>query len=322
MINPLGRLKNLVLPGSREKTSPKTVTTGGLKPRADGFEISDKKSLAQNQPDRAKLRLLTKQKGKSSGQASQFSSSSERGTVTSTGSPAGQKSRKAVAMAMIGLSVAGAIGGVMVPMPSYAGEQVQQVSYQDQQQVQNRGYETGAGEKMTWTDQEAPSGQMAQQAASMGVSSEMVKHFGNIKQGPQRIKSLLQDVSSNYQSANQRQKDFLYKGFNGKTSVLFVTVSHRDAFIKGEAMGKNIFPMIQEKIDKGINDGKLTLNDANNLKKQVQWASKLTPQERQVVAEAFTSLYKRRPVPHICIKPITAEPAGLFFISARVSPPG
>ncbi len=287
MINSLGRLKNLVTSSVRSKFTSSETHEKSFEPLTDGFVVSGD-SCKNHQNDMTRMKIL---KGSSGRIIKEKTTGS---TISGNTGSIKDKTAKVAGYIMLGLSVAGAVGGAMAPIQCNAGGTIQHATHTSTEQNDNRSYDTSSrGASMTWDEDSGQNSPLFASAQSAGVSSEVISHFQNSESGPGKMQNLLDEVHQNFGSISQRQKDFLSDGFNGKTRILFVTVSHRDAFVKGEAVGKNIFPMIQDKIDQGMNDGKLTLSEANELRDQVQRAEDMTPRERQLVAEAFTGLYNR-----------------------------
>jgi hypothetical protein len=128
----------------------------------------------------------------------------------------------------------------------------------------------------------------AQQSTSLlqsyGLSAEASQA---ILKDPELVKSLQtlpQPVVQRYQGLNSNQKRVLGQELAGKTRLGLIVVQHREAFVKGTAMGMDAFPRMIDTLQSRVEKGHLTAAEGAPLIEAVEQMRSLTPAQRDSVA--------------------------------------
>lgn len=90
---------------------------------------------------------------------------------------------------------------------------------------------------------------MVKLARAYGLKTEVLEQSGNGEQFADLLKILTPNMRHMYQAMNAPQKKALLDGLHGSSGFLFVRVSNRDAFVRGEAAGHHIFAEMQRALD-------------------------------------------------------------------------
>lgn len=85
-------------------------------------------------------------------------------------------------------------------------------------------------------------------------------------------------------------KTLMAKQINSNTKFLGITiVNHRNAFIKGEAFGKNVFDFVTGKVDAQVQEGKLKPDQAHHARYFLQLCKELTANQRESLVRIITT---------------------------------
>lgn len=114
-----------------------------------------------------------------------------------------------------------------------------------------------------------------------GIGEDAWKKLGEDISFKATILSMPEDVVSLYKLMPLDDKKEMNKELHGKTTVLFWTVDHKEAFIKGTAMGRNTFDEMANSIDEDVRKKKLTKEEADVRKGAIGLFRTLTPDQRR-----------------------------------------
>lgn len=92
------------------------------------------------------------------------------------------------------------------------------------------------------------------------------------------------DVMQRYGDMNANQRQAMVRHLSGSTRIAFVTINHKDAFIKGTAMGVDAFPKMKEQLDDDVTDGRLKSSEAEQLKSTLDRVKELSQDQRSTIA--------------------------------------
>ncbi len=97
------------------------------------------------------------------------------------------------------------------------------------------------------------------------------------------FRKLPPQVSGRYGQLSPQVRQQLYQQLNGSTWG----VSHRDAFVRGSAMGMDTFKMMGDKLKKAAAEGKISQREAEQLQQDMGRLRALTPEQRTLVADVI-----------------------------------
>lgn len=114
---------------------------------------------------------------------------------------------------------------------------------------------------------------------SVSVDRDSI-HISNFRKLPPQAQQFHSQMS-------QAVKQFLDKELKSSSKVLagVVTINHRTAFIRGRAVGKNVFDFLKEHVDKMVVDGQLKAELAPQVHAFFETARTLTPEQRTAWAD-------------------------------------
>lgn len=88
-----------------------------------------------------------------------------------------------------------------------------------------------------------------------------------------------------YKTTNFDEKRLLFEQLQEKTKVMFVTVDHREAFIKGSAYGHNTFDFFKSKIEDEVKAGKLAKDAAGKRLATVEVFREMSQEQRKAFVD-------------------------------------
>lgn len=97
------------------------------------------------------------------------------------------------------------------------------------------------------------------------------------------LRKLPKDISGRYSQLSPNMKTQFYTQLSGST----FGVSHRDAFVRGTAMGMDTFNLMGEKLTAAAQQGKITPKEAAAIQGDLAKLRNLSPTERDAVAEVI-----------------------------------
>lgn len=118
-------------------------------------------------------------------------------------------------------------------------------------------------------------------AESLGVSGRLLETAS-----PTAISSLERlpvSVRTMYKNLDDRFKRLMVQKLEGKTSVLFTEISHRQAFIDGQAMGVDAFDKMHELVHENVDSGKIDAGTARKLDQAIEAFRHMTREQRAAV---------------------------------------
>jgi len=117
---------------------------------------------------------------------------------------------------------------------------------------------------------------------NFGLSAQTIQ--GLEKSGKmEAFRKLPAPISQRYGQLSAPVRQQLYQQLSGSTWG----VSHRDAFVKGSAMGMDTFSMMGDKLKEAATQGKISQREAQQLQADMQRLRALTPNQRSLVAEVI-----------------------------------
>lgn len=97
------------------------------------------------------------------------------------------------------------------------------------------------------------------------------------------FRKLPPQISERYGQLSPRVRQQLFQQLSGSTWG----VSHREAFVRGSAMGMDAFKMMGDKLQKAAAEGKISPTEARQLQQDMQQLRALRPEQRSLVAEVI-----------------------------------
>ncbi|MFN8612134.1 MAG: peptidoglycan-binding protein [Vulcanimicrobiota bacterium] len=97
------------------------------------------------------------------------------------------------------------------------------------------------------------------------------------------LRKLPPEVAGMYEKLSPKMRADFGKQLNGST----FGVSHREAFVTGHAMGMDTFSYMADGLAGKVKDGSLSAKDAESLQKALPLLSRLTPKQRDAIADMF-----------------------------------
>lgn len=120
-------------------------------------------------------------------------------------------------------------------------------------------------------------------------------HLGNLAPRTlDALESLPANVLRLYRDLPQAQKRTLVDKLHGSTSVLFTSINHRQAFIKGTAMGRDVFSHMQGQVEKNRERAKLSPQAAAQLTAALNAFRTMTPGTRETIVQLLEADVERR----------------------------
>ncbi len=137
--------------------------------------------------------------------------------------------------------------------------------------------------------QETESQKTIKEAQKLGVSDGVIKKLtGGNPENTGELQKLMGETKKLFSRMKVKQRVDLYRGMNGTTSTMLGKVDNRKAFIDGEVFGVNVFSRMKENIQKQVREEEMTWEDGKQFKKDIDYCSKLKPEQREAIAEMVT----------------------------------
>ena len=137
--------------------------------------------------------------------------------------------------------------------------------------------------------QETESQKTIKEAQRLGVSAGVIKKLtGSGAESTAELQKLINDTKKLFSGLKVKQRVDLYRGMNGTTSTMLGKVDNRKAFIDGEVFGVNVFSRMKENIQKQVREEEMTWEEGKQFKKDIDYCSKLKPDQREAIAEMVT----------------------------------
>lgn len=116
-----------------------------------------------------------------------------------------------------------------------------------------------------------------------GIADDAWKKLGKEISLKAALLSIPEEVVSLYKSTPIADKRKLNEMLRGKTTLLFLTIDHKEVIIKGTVLGKNTFNIMEDYIDKNLKKNKITKEDADLRKRAVDLFRSLTQNQRKAL---------------------------------------
>lgn len=97
------------------------------------------------------------------------------------------------------------------------------------------------------------------------------------------LRKLPPEVAGRYEQLSPKMRQTMFEKLSGSTWGN----SHREAFVKGTVMGMNTFNYISDQIQQKVASGEMSKKDGDGLRADMQRMARLTPQQRDAIAEMF-----------------------------------
>ena len=97
------------------------------------------------------------------------------------------------------------------------------------------------------------------------------------------FRKLPPQVAGRYGQLSPQVRQQLFQQLSGSTWG----VSHREAFVRGSAMGMDTFNMMGDKLNKAASEGKISQREAQELQQDMKRLRALSPEQRSLVAEVI-----------------------------------
>lgn len=125
-------------------------------------------------------------------------------------------------------------------------------------------------------------------------ATTLVKSFGLSDKGAARLQQdnslqtqarLVPDSAATmFRSYSSNQKRYLYETFTGETRVGLMSINNRDAFVKGRALGQDVFPYMSQNLHKAVLTGELSQSEMQQLDANLDAMKQLSPAQREAIA--------------------------------------
>lgn len=137
--------------------------------------------------------------------------------------------------------------------------------------------------------QETESQKTIKEAQKFGISEGVIKKLtGSGAESTTELQKLINDTKKLFSGLKVKQRVDLYRGMNGTTNTMLGKVDNRKAFIDGEVFGVNVFNRMKENIQKQVREEEMTWEEGKQFKKDIDYCSKLKPDQREAIAEMVT----------------------------------
>jgi len=124
---------------------------------------------------------------------------------------------------------------------------------------------------------------LAKLARSYGLDPTVLEKAVDNGEIAGALKILPTEMRQMYRELSGQHKKMIVEKLQGTSGFLFVRVSNRDAFIKGEAMGVNTFDEMEKMLGEKAEEMKLDGALKNKLFRSIQEFRKMTPQQRSAL---------------------------------------
>lgn len=123
------------------------------------------------------------------------------------------------------------------------------------------------------------------EARRYGLSEKTAQQLAAHPEVADILRDLPTDIASAYRRMTPAQKRVNYQELTGTTRVGLISVNNRKAFIEGKVLGVDALPRAHDNIDKRVDAGDLTPKEGEELKANLTRLSRLTPRQRQAIAD-------------------------------------
>jgi hypothetical protein len=119
-------------------------------------------------------------------------------------------------------------------------------------------------------------------AHTFGLKADVLQNLPS-QDVAQTLETLPGSAKSAYRELTPQHKQLFFDKLQGSTSVFFVTVNNRDAFVKGSVAGFDTFDQMQKKLDESISAGKIDPNLKPALTSCIEMFRQMSPAQRDAV---------------------------------------
>jgi hypothetical protein len=120
-------------------------------------------------------------------------------------------------------------------------------------------------------------------ADSLGISPDLLAHEN--ARTMNALERLSPDTRGMYKHLSLANKRVMVDNLHKSTNVLFTSINHRDAFIKGSVMGIDVFDRLQGIVQDNRKDGKINAGTAAQLTRAIDVFRGMTPTTREAVVQ-------------------------------------
>lgn len=128
---------------------------------------------------------------------------------------------------------------------------------------------------------EVPKSPIDKLADSLGVSSKLLESSSDT--AISSLERLPGSVRTMYKNLDFRYKKLMIEKLHGSTSVLFTEISHKQAFIDGQAMGVDAFNKMHELVGESVQQGKIDGGTGHKLDQAIEAFRHMTREQRAAV---------------------------------------
>lgn len=121
-------------------------------------------------------------------------------------------------------------------------------------------------------------------AAELGLSQRVWGEVMGNGKVIQTLSSLPPDARKLYREMPLQEKERLATLLRGKTTILFFSIGNREAFVKGEAFGRDTFAMMESSVDEELAKGKISPELAGQRKAGIEVLRSLNEEQREAIA--------------------------------------
>lgn len=123
------------------------------------------------------------------------------------------------------------------------------------------------------------------EARRYGLSARTAQQLAAHPETADILRDLPSDIASSYQRMTPAQKRVNYQEMTGTTRVGLMKINNRKAFVEGTVLGVDALPRMHDAIDARVEKGDLTPKEGAELKANLTRLSRLTPRQRQAIAD-------------------------------------
>lgn len=123
------------------------------------------------------------------------------------------------------------------------------------------------------------------EAKRYGLSDRTARQLAAHPETADLLRDLPSDIASSYRRMTPAQKRVNYEELTGTTRVGLMKINNRKAFVEGTVLGVDALPRMHDAIDARVEKGDLTPKEGAELKANLTRLSRLTPRQRQAIAD-------------------------------------
>ncbi|MEW6282537.1 MAG: hypothetical protein AB1758_28265 [Candidatus Eremiobacterota bacterium] len=105
------------------------------------------------------------------------------------------------------------------------------------------------------------------------------------EQGQALLAHLPAEMQEQYRALDPRARDFMASKLTGSSGFLFLRINHRKAFIKGQALGHDVFDFIAGRVRDKVRKGELTPSQGERTLQFLAVVKTLTPSQRTTLVQ-------------------------------------